>query len=188
MKRKKTKTKNRNVEVFETPLQNLAKNCKLAILGCCAVYVSHNYSIAIGNAVHKAASAYGYEKPDPLDTLPGYEAAAIACAERDIDPNLCRAIAHTETRGKHQSVSNKGAIGLMQVMPATAAKLCPFDDLFRQSDNARCGAAILNYELDRYDDETKALQAYNGGPRCVGKCRESINYSALVIREKKRLS
>ena len=186
MKRKKPK--NRNAEVFETPLQNIAKNTKLAILGCCAVYISHNYSIAIGNAVHTAASAYGYTMPDPLDTLSGYEAAAIACAERDIDPNLCRAIAHTETRGKHRSVSNKGAIGLMQVMPQTAAKLCPFDDLFRQSDNARCGAAILNYELDRYNDEVKALQAYNGGPRCVGRCKESINYSALVIREKKRLS
>ena len=184
MRKKKTK---KQVETFETLGQNLLKNSKLALLGAMSVYIAHNYSPAIESTIHRLAVDRGYTIADPLDTMDGIEAAAIACAEIDLDPNLCRSVARIESGGDHSRVSNRGAVGLMQVMSATARKLCINADLYRQSDNARCGAAILAYELDRHNDKLDhALQAYNGGPKCVGKCSESVKYSKLVRSDYKR--
>jgi hypothetical protein len=73
-----------------------------------------------------------------------------------------------ESGGDTRAVSGKGAIGLMQVMPATYAELShryllgpdPFDPM----DNIQAGAAYLSEMLSRYG-EHGFLAAYNAGPR-----------------------
>ena len=67
------------------------------------------------------------------------------------------------------AVSPKGAMGLMQLMPATAAQFGVIDP-FNPSENIRAGVSYLRQLLDRYDhDEQLALAAYNAGPGAVDK-------------------
>ncbi len=86
------------------------------------------------------------------------------------------------------AISPKGAIGLMQLMPATAADLkVAADD---PADNARGGARYLRDLLIRYhNDAALALAAYNAGPGAVAKFGgvppypETRQYIARVLRE-----
>ena len=83
--------------------------------------------------------------------------------------------------------SPKGALGLMQLMPATIRQYSvknPFD----AAENVRGGVAYLRHLLDRYkNNETLALAAYNAGPGAVDKYgqsvppyRETRNYVAQI--------
>jgi soluble lytic murein transglycosylase-like protein len=81
---------------------------------------------------------------------------------------LLAAVARTESAWQPRAVSPAGALGLMQLMPATAAELGvtnPLDP--RQSLHG--GALYLRRMLDRFNDVTLALAAYNAGPRNVEK-------------------
>ena len=65
------------------------------------------------------------------------------------------------------AVSEKGAIGLMQLMPATAEQL-GVKDSFDPMENVDAGARFLRQLLTRYDgDVLKAVSAYNAGPARV---------------------
>lgn len=79
-----------------------------------------------------------------------------------------RAVMRAESHGDAKSVSEKGAIGLMQVMPKTyaelQAKLGLGPDPFDPRDNILAGAAYLADMFERYG-ETGFLAAYNAGPR-----------------------
>lgn len=78
------------------------------------------------------------------------------------------AVMHVESRGDPQAISPAGAMGLMQIMPATWAELRgryglgadPFDP----RDNVFAGAAYLREMFDRYGDTASMLAAYNAGP------------------------
>lgn len=78
------------------------------------------------------------------------------------------AVMHAESHGDVKSVSEKGAIGLMQVMPKTyaelQAKLGLGPDPFDPRDNILAGAAYLADMFERYG-ETGFLAAYNAGPQ-----------------------
>ena len=78
-----------------------------------------------------------------------------------------RAVMRTESGGDANSVSSKGAIGLMQLMPATYAELRTRyglgDDAFDPHANILAGAAYLRELLDQYG-ERGFLAAYNAGP------------------------
>jgi len=79
-----------------------------------------------------------------------------------------RAVMRAESHGDAKSVSEKGAIGLMQVMPKTYAELQTRlglgSDPFDPHDNILAGAAYLAEMFDRYG-ESGLLAAYNAGPR-----------------------
>jgi soluble lytic murein transglycosylase-like protein len=102
---------------------------------------------------------------------------------RGIRAELVRAVIQVESAFNPRAVSPKGAMGLMQLMPATAARFGVIDP-FNPVENIRAGVQYLRILLDRYNDnEQLALAAYNAGPRAVEKYgtkvppyRETQNY------------
>lgn len=94
------------------------------------------------------------------------EAAAHKYA---VDPALVRAVIHAESGFNPQARSHKGAIGLMQLMPATARQL-GVADARQPSDNIQAGVQYLAGLLERFNgDVTLAAAAYNAGPEAVTK-------------------
>jgi soluble lytic murein transglycosylase-like protein len=77
-------------------------------------------------------------------------------------------VMHVESRGRSRAVSHAGAMGLMQIMPATWAMLTARyglgSDPFDTRANIHAGAAYLRMMWDRYGDVTLMLAAYNAGP------------------------
>jgi soluble lytic murein transglycosylase-like protein len=98
---------------------------------------------------------------------------AAAAARYGHPTNLLRAIVHVESRFNTAAVSPKGAIGLMQVMPATATGLGVVDPatrLFDPAVNLDAGARLLRQLLDQFKDRPElAIAAYNAGPGAVLK-------------------
>jgi soluble lytic murein transglycosylase-like protein len=108
---------------------------------------------------------------------------------QSVRPDLVRAVMQVESAFNPRARSPKGALGLMQLMPATLRQYGvanPFDP----TDNVRAGVAYLRALLDRYgNDETLALAAYNAGPTAVDRhgqavppYRETRNYVAQINR------
>ena len=99
----------------------------------------------------------------------------IALSE-GIDPKVAFALVNVESEFYHKAVSPKGAVGLTQVMPATARLLQPgvaYSDLFNHETNLRLGFRYLRDMIAYYDgDINLALTAYNRGPGTVDKIRK----------------
>jgi hypothetical protein len=102
-----------------------------------------------------------------------------------------RAVMNQESGGEEQAVSSAGAIGLMQVMPATYDELRDEnglgDDPFNPHDNILAGAAYIRQMYDRYGSPG-FLAAYNAGPNRLDEYLagseslpdETVNYLAAV--------
>ena len=111
-------------------------------------------------------------------------------AEAGLPAGLIRAVIWAESGFQHAAVSPKGAIGLMQLMPETAAELGvnPHDS----DQNLRGGTAYLRQMLERFEGDqdqlVKALAAYNAGPGQVAKhggippFPETAGYVRRVVR------
>ena len=85
-----------------------------------------------------------------------------------VDHALVRAVVAVESNFEPRAVSSAGAMGLMQLMPATAREMgvrAPF----RPRDNLAGGVRYLRSMLDRYQDVAHALAAYNAGPHVVDR-------------------
>ncbi len=88
--------------------------------------------------------------------------------ENRLDPRFVRAIIKTESTGRHEAVSRKGAAGLMQLMPKTAAEVGVNPRV--PEDNVRGGARYISKMLRRFDGNVElALAAYNAGPTRVAR-------------------
>jgi soluble lytic murein transglycosylase-like protein len=98
-----------------------------------------------------------------------HEAAVL----EEIDPRMAFGLVRAESRFREKIVSPVGAVGLTQVMPATARWLVPGTstaDLKDPETNLKVGFKYLRSLLDRYDgDRELALTAYNRGPGTVSK-------------------
>jgi soluble lytic murein transglycosylase-like protein len=118
------------------------------------------------NRCAPAPSAGHHEIASHLHLVPVFRAAAT---EFDVPVDLLMALSFTESRWRNEQVSATGAIGIGQLLPATADWLRvlmdePDLDESNVTDNARMSARLLRFLLDRTDDETSlALAAYFQG-------------------------
>jgi len=87
-----------------------------------------------------------------------------------VDPSLVRAVIRHESGFKTTAVSPKGAQGLMQLMPGTAA-LMGVKNPFDAEQNIAGGVGYLRRCLDRFQHNVPlAVAAYNAGPESVARC------------------
>ena len=125
-------------------------------------------------------------------TRPGAEFDEIIAehaALHDVPVELVRAVIQAESDFNPLALSSKGAMGLMQLMPETAAEL-GVGNAFNPIDNIRGGTRYLKQLLTRYDNNTAlALAAYNAGPANVDKYglrvppfRETRAYVKRILR------
>ena len=93
----------------------------------------------------------------------------LAARQFHLDPALVRAVIHAESGFNARARSHKGAIGLMQLMPATA-RLLGVSDARAPRHNIRGGTQYLAELLARFkNDVVLATAAYNAGPEAVQK-------------------
>ena len=89
------------------------------------------------------------------------------CGSQDLEPKLVRALIQVESAWNPVAVSRAGAMGLMQLMPDTAASL-DVADPYDPDQNVRGGTVFLRRMLDRFGGRVDlALAAYNAGPGAV---------------------
>lgn len=170
----------------------------LLALSCSAVPISAHAQVI---EIDASGAAQTYDGPTlfvDVEPVPIGTRRAVASANGDpqallaaaaklqgLDPGLLEAVAWQESRGRMGAVSVKGALGVMQLMPGTAAELgVRADDL---ADNIRGGALYLRRQLDRFGSVPLALAAYNAGPGAVMRYggippyRETQNYVANIL-------
>lgn len=112
-----------------------------------------------------------------------------ASSKNRLDPDFVNSVIKAESDFKVHAVSKKGAQGLMQLMPGTAAQL-GITNSFDPKANVEAGTAYLSTLLDLYhDDPIKALAAYNAGAYRVKQYngvppyRETRAYIAKIVRD-----
>ena len=112
-----------------------------------------------------------------------------AAQSASVEPNLLRAVIVVESGFNSRAVSKRGAVGLMQLMPATASRFGvsnPYDP--RQ--NIHGGAQYLKFLIDRFGQNVRlALAAYNAGEEAVERnggqippFTETMAYVPRVLR------
>jgi soluble lytic murein transglycosylase-like protein len=124
---------------------------------------------------------------DHVPTL--QEIVESACNRYGIDPDIIYSLIRAESDFNTKAVSRKGAQGLMQLMPQTAAKLGVQNPMDAAA-NVEGGTRYLQSLLEQYHyDLTKALAAYNAGPERVEQYhgvppyRETITYINRIVRD-----
>jgi len=110
-----------------------------------------------------------------------------AAARHGVDPELVRAIIQVESAWDPRAVSPAGAMGLMQLMPATV-KARGVTDPFDPVQNIEAGVAEIAERLEEYAGELSvALAAYNAGGKAVSRYegippyRETMDYVQRVL-------
>jgi len=114
-----------------------------------------------------------------------FEFARQEAIRQGVSPDLVVNMVKTESGGRINAVSNKGARGPMQLMPATAKELGVNPDDWQ--DNIRGGVRYINQMLRQFNDPVLAVAAYNAGPGKVRRAggvpniEETQNYVKKVL-------
>jgi soluble lytic murein transglycosylase-like protein len=138
---------------------------------------------------YAVAATAGFRSTQPVLTARAQRYSMLItdhAARHGLSPDLVRAVIQAESAFNPNARSVKGAMGLMQLMPATAVEY-GVRDAYDPAENIRAGVAYLKSLLVRYDsNEELALAAYNAGPGAVEKYgtvppyRETRNYVAKI--------
>jgi soluble lytic murein transglycosylase-like protein len=129
----------------------------------------HRYRLLVISPQDRTASGDRYDaqllaRAVQYDSI--IERAAVSSA---LEANLLRAVIVVESGFNSRAVSKRGAVGLMQLMPATASRYGvsnPYD----AQQNVRAGARYLKFLIDRFGQNIRlALAAYNAGEDAVDR-------------------
>ncbi len=155
--------------------------------------------VGTGSMLVSADDVIRFEPEDTFTAVPASDATTVpfaaqihtAAAQNGLDEKLVSSVISAESNFNSRAVSPKHAMGLMQLMPRTAADFAvrnPFDPV----QNIDAGARYLKLLLDQYHGNlTLALAAYNAGPGVVAQYggvppfRETHDY---IRRVKKKLT
>jgi len=127
------------------------------------------YRLLVLSPQDRTASGDRYDfqllaKATQYDAIIEHEAVSSA-----LEPNLLRAVIVVESGFNSHAVSKRGAVGLMQLMPATASRYGvsnPYD----AKQNVHGGARYLKFLIDRFGHDVRlALAAYNAGEEAVDR-------------------
>jgi len=119
-----------------------------------------------------------------------YGAEVLEAARKfQLNPQVVAAVMRVESAYNHRALSRKGARGLMQLMPATAARFgVRVDELFTPARNLEAGARYLRFLVDRFEgDAVRVFAAYNAGENAVDRYggvppyRETQEYVRRVL-------
>lgn len=119
-----------------------------------------------------------------------YDALIVNTALKyDLEPSFIKAVIHVESAFDRYAISHAGAMGLMQIMPATAAIYEMEQNQFDASRNIEVGVKHMRELMDRYDNDKKlSLAAYNAGEGAVSRYNgvppyeETENYIVKVMK------
>jgi hypothetical protein len=122
------------------------------------------------------------------------EMVEAVSAEHSVSSILVHAVIRAESNYNPYAVSPKGALGLMQLIPATARRF-GVEHVFDPLENLQGGISYLKYLLDLYSNDVPlALAAYNAGEAAVAKYNgvppypETQNYIATVRNNLEKLA
>lgn len=142
------------------------------------------YAVRNANNVRTTRSIAGADVEGIYD-----EAIESAAATHGVRPELVRAVIQVESGFNPRARSRVGAMGLMQLMPATAAEL-GVDNPWDPVQNIHGGVAYLGSLIREFGDEVLALAAYNAGPGAVNRYgqrippyRETQDYVQKITRK-----
>ena len=124
------------------------------------------------------------------ELVSGYDVQALIETYADavlVDPDLIRAIITIESDFDPQCTSHVGAVGLMQVMPATYKHVrdqyeWSKEDLYDIKTNIKVGSIYYDGLLHHYGSHSRALEAYFGGHKQTPATKR---YAAKVLRQYK---
>jgi soluble lytic murein transglycosylase-like protein len=120
------------------------------------------------------ASGYRATKPASARAAQYESLIADSAAANALNPDFVRAVIQAESAFNPRARSPKGAMGLMQLMPETAAEYRVVN-AYDPGENIRAGVAYLKSLMTRYDDNVSlALAAYNAGPGAVDKYGRAV--------------
>jgi soluble lytic murein transglycosylase-like protein len=135
---------------------------------------NNRYRLLVLSPQDRTASGDRYDlallaKANQYDLI--IEKAAISAS---VEPNLLRAVIVVESGFNSRAVSKRGAMGLMQLMPATATRFGvsnPYDP----RENVHAGARYLKFLINRFGQDVRlALAAYNAGEEAVERNGDQI--------------
>jgi soluble lytic murein transglycosylase-like protein len=139
---------------------------------------------------HARIQSMNQEGTAACSPMPAEDITALvetAAASTSVSADLIRSVMRQESAFRPCAVSAKGAMGLMQLIPGTAAEL-GVKDAFDPEQNVLGGAKLLKQLMDRYSgDLSMTLSAYNAGTRPVDAAAgvpmipETIDYVSRIL-------
>jgi soluble lytic murein transglycosylase len=126
------------------------------------------------SSLQRRGYSFSYDSWNRLTYPVLYEKIISYHAKNKIDPYLALAVIKRESRFDPLAVSNVGALGLMQLMPPTAAQMAkiktvPDNWIFEPGYNVRLGCAYLRWLKARLNKDEAVIAAYNAGPTAAKK-------------------
>jgi soluble lytic murein transglycosylase-like protein len=149
-------------------LKKISKSTRAAAVASTASAATPNVrltSMSVNSNMGLGNSLRGFTTGS--DQIDGY--VSESAKRNGLDPLLVYSVMHQESSFKSRAISPKGARGLMQLMPGTAARF-GVTNIFDPQQNIEGGSRYMKFLLDRFDgDLSLALAGYNAGEGAVEK-------------------